>query len=91
MGKSFQRGFIQRIEFADIASSHQTRITVFARLGRANVPEEVVMKAATGAGPNPNIATLPLRYEFTFDGAEVLPAPNNPPLQAPVTSYSVGK
>jgi hypothetical protein len=91
MGKSFQRGFIQRVEFAGIASRHLTRIIVFARLGRANVPEEVVMKGATGAGPNPNIATLPRRYEFTFDGARVLPAPNNPPLQSPVTSYSVGK
>jgi hypothetical protein len=91
MGKSFQRGFIQRVEFANIASRHQARIIVFARLGRANVPEEVVMKGATGAGPNPNIATLPRRYEFTFDGAKVLAAPNNPPLQAPVTSYSVGK
>jgi hypothetical protein len=91
MGKSFQRGFIQRVEFAGIASRRQTRIVVFVRLGRANVPEEVVMNGAKGAGPNPNIATLPRRYEFTFDGAKVLPAPNNPPLQFPVTSYSVGK
>src|SRR5580658_3765962 len=87
MGKSFQRGFIQRVEFAGIALTHQTRIIVFARLGRANVPEDVVMKSATGAGPNPNIATLPRRYEFIFDGAKVLPAPNNPPLRPPVTSY----
>jgi hypothetical protein len=91
MGKSFQREFIQRVEFAGAALTHQTRIIVYARLGRANVPEEVAMKAAAGAGPNPNIATLLRRYEFTFDGAEVLPAPNNPPLQPPATSYSVGK
>lgn len=90
MGKSFQRGFIQRVGFAGIASRRQTRIVVLARLGRANVPEEVVMKSATGAGPGPRIATLPRRYEFMFDGAKVLPAPNNPPLQFPVT-YSVGK
>jgi hypothetical protein len=64
MGKSFQRGFIQRVEFAGSASRRQTRIIIFARLGRANVPEEVVMKAASGVGPNPNIATLPRRYEL---------------------------
>jgi hypothetical protein len=86
-----QRGFIEPVEFAGIASRHQARIIVFARLGRANVPEEVVMKGASGAGPNPNIATLPRRYEFVFDGAEVLAAPSNPPLQPPLTSYSVGK
>jgi hypothetical protein len=96
MGKSFQRGFIQWVEFAGIASRHQTRIIIFARLGRANVPEEVVMKAASGVGPNPNIATLPRRYEFVFDGAQVQAAPNNPPLYdhtsvPPLTSYSVGK
>jgi hypothetical protein len=90
VGKTFQRGFIQRVEFAGI-TSRRTRIIVFARLGRANVPEEVVRKGATGAGPNPNIATLPRRYEFTFDGAKVLPATNNPPLESPVTSYSIGK
>jgi hypothetical protein len=91
MAESFQRGFIQRVEFAGIPLTHRTRIVVFARMGRANVPEEVVTKGATGAGPNPTVATLPRRYEFTFDGAKVLPAPNNPPLQPPVTSYSVGK
>ena len=91
MGKSFQRGFIQRVGFAGMASRRQTRILVFARLGRASVPEEVVIKSATGAAPGPRIATLPRRYEFAFDGAKVLPAPNNPPMQFPVTSYSVGK
>jgi hypothetical protein len=91
MGRSFQRGFIQRVEFTGVALTHQTRIIVFARLGRANVSEEVVMKGATGVGPNPNSATLSRRYEFMFDGAKVLPAPNNPPLQPPVTSFSVGK
>lgn len=90
-GAGFQREFIQRVEFAGTPLTHQTRIIVYARLGRANVLEEVAMKAAAGEGPNPNIATLPLRYEFTFDGAKVAPAPNNPPPQAPVTSYSVGK
>jgi serine/threonine protein kinase len=67
-----------------------------ARLGRANVPEEVVMKPASGVGPNPNIATLRRRYEFEFDGAQVQAEPNNPPLHdhtavPPLTSYSVGK
>jgi hypothetical protein len=91
MGKSVQRGFIQRVEFAGIASGHQTRIIVIARLGRANVPEELVEKGASGTGPNPTIATLPRRYEFVFDGARVAAAPNNPPVAAPLTSYSVGK
>src|SRR5580704_9247500 len=66
MGRSFQRGFIQRVEFAGIALRRPTRITVFARMGRVNVPEEVVMKGAGGPGVNPNIATLPRRYEYTF-------------------------
>jgi hypothetical protein len=90
-GKILSKGFIERIEFADIALRRQSRVVVFVKLGRGKVPEEVVMKSATGAGPSPKIATLPRRYEFTFDGAKVLPAPNNPPLQFPVTSYSVGK
>lgn len=91
METSVQRGFIERVEFAGIASRNRTRIIVFARLGRANLPEEVVMKAASGAGPNPDIATLPRRYEFVFDGKEVLAAPNNPPDVPPLTSYSFGK
>jgi hypothetical protein len=91
MQPSFESGFIERVEFADIAPTHQVRVIVFAKLGRANVPAEIVMKGATGAGPIPVIATLPRRYEFIFDGAEIVAAPNNPPLQAPLTSYSVGK
>lgn len=91
-----QRGFIERVEFAMLPSRHQARIIVLARLGRANVPEEVVRKSASGAGPNPNIATLLRRYEFAFDGAEVRAARNNPPMDGftavpPLTSYSVGK
>ncbi|MGD1070340.1 MAG: hypothetical protein ABSB15_09380 [Bryobacteraceae bacterium] len=91
VGKSFQRGFIQRVEFAGIPLTHQTRIIVVARLGRANVPADVVEKGASGTGPKPIIATLPRRYEFVFDGAKVAAAPNNLPVAAPLTSYSVGK
>ena len=91
-----QRGFIERVEFAGLASKHQSRIIVLARLGRADVPAEVLKNRASGAGPDPNIVTLPRRYEFVFDGAVVLAAPNNPPLdgftaEPPLTSYSVGK
>ena len=50
-----------------------------------------VEKGALGTGPNPTIATLPRRYEFVFDCAKVAAAPNNPPVAAPLTSYSVGK
>jgi hypothetical protein len=82
VGKSFQREFIQRVEFAGLPSKHQTRIVVFTRLGRASVPEEVGRKAASDAGPNLNIGTLPRRYEFVFDGARVQAVP-------PLTSYSV--
>jgi hypothetical protein len=72
-------------------SGHQARIIVFARLGRATVPEEVVMKGATGAGPSLNIATLSRRYEFVFDGAEVLAAPNNPPQEPPLTNVVLSR
>jgi hypothetical protein len=91
-----QRGFIERVEFAGLASRRRTRIIVFARVGLANVPEEIVDKNASGTGPPPNIATVLRRYEFVFDGADVRAAPHNPPLNGftavpPLTSYRVAK
>jgi hypothetical protein len=91
MGKSFQRGFIQRVEFSNLPAPRRARIIVFTREGRANVPEELVQKIASGTGANLIVATLPRRYEFVFDGAKVTAAPGNPPLVPPLTSYSVGK
>jgi hypothetical protein len=90
-----EKGFIERVEFAALASTRRTRIIVFTRVGQAKVLQEILDKAAAG-GHMPNIATVPRRYEFVFDGAAVRAAPHNPRLDGfmavpPLTSYSITK
>jgi hypothetical protein len=90
-----QSGAIDRVEFTDLAAAHHARIVVFARLGKAAVPEDVLQKNCGYGQPGLKLATLPRRYEFIFDGVRVSPVRSNPPIHlmdavAPRTSYSIG-
>ena len=93
---SSQHGTIARVDFQELPKGRQVRITVYASLGKADVPDEVIERACrqTGFPTDLKIATLPRQYEFTFDGARVIPAQNNPPTKnrgaiAPQTSYQM--
>jgi hypothetical protein len=81
-------GMIERVEFAALPAKYHSRIVVTARLGKASIPEKT---KSCNPRLNVAVATVPRRYEFTFDGVKVLPDPKNPPTAAPSTSYSIAK
>ena len=77
-----QSGGIDRVEFVDLPGRPtHVRIIVTAHLGKAVVPADIVERRNSGLGEPPEIATVPRRYEFLFDGEKVLPGGSNPPLQ----------
>jgi hypothetical protein len=87
-------GAIERVEFVPLEEERQVRIVVTARLGRAVVPNDIFRKAcAPGLPSGLRLATVLRRYEFVFDGQEIVPSADNPPLSnrsavAPRTSYT---
>ncbi len=87
-------GAIEQVEFAPLQEQRQVRIVVTARLGRAVVPNDIFRKTcAPGLSKGLRLATALRRYEFVFDGQDIVPAAGNPPLShrsavAPRTSYT---
>jgi hypothetical protein len=93
---TYPKGFVQseaidRVEFMALPTKHHVRIAVFARLGKAMVPEDVLQKACESGQPDLKLATVSRRYEFIFNGRNIVPLRSNPSLDAPRTSYSAGK
>lgn len=90
-------GAMERVEFVLLEEARQVRIVVTARLGRAIVPNDVFRKAcAAGLSSGLRIATVVRRYEFVFDGQEIVPSDKNPPMRnrtavAPQTSFTTAK
>lgn len=87
-------GAIERVEFVPLEEQRQVRIVVTARLGRAVVPNDIFRKAcAPGVSTGLRLVTVLRRYGFVFDGQDIVPAADNPPLSnrsavAPRTSYT---
>ncbi len=87
-------GAIERVEFVPLELDRQVRIVATARLGRAVVPNDIFRKACAPGLPNGlRLTTVLRRYGFVFDGQEIVPAADNPPLSnrsavAPRTSYT---
>jgi len=91
-----QSGSIDRVEFAALRAPHQVRIIVFARLGKAMVPDGVLKRACESGIPNLKLATVLRRYEFIFNGSKIAPVRSVGLDQygdavAPRTAYSIGK
>ncbi len=86
-----QSGEIERVTFEKLPAKNHVRIVVYARLGKVTVPDSVITRENSGLGTIVKVATVERKYEFTFDGAKVIPDPNNPSAEAPVTSYSLAK
>lgn len=91
------KGEIESVSFAPASTPDPLRITVTARLGKAVIPDEVLSICDQSNGTRqPIIATVSLRYEFTFNGRKIWPEPGNPPTEygfaiAPTTSYRPAK
>lgn len=88
-------GSIERVTFEPLPAGHRVRIQVTAQVGQASIPAKTMENCPFGGPSRLQIRTMPRRYEFTFDGAKIVPARGNPPVEntwtavAPVTSYSV--
>jgi hypothetical protein len=83
---------IESVSFVPVPTHHATRIIVLARLGKAVVPEDAMASCQPGSKNRLDIATVPRRYRFVFDGRKVTPTPGNPPTEynvavAPATSW----
>lgn len=98
---TYPKGFVQsaeieRVEFVPMPTKYHMRLIVFARLGKAMVPDAVFQKACEPGIPALKLATALRRYEFIFNGSKIVPVPGGRLDQygnaiAPRTSYSVGK
>jgi hypothetical protein len=91
-----QSGSIDRVEFAALPALHHVRIVVFARLGKAMVPDAVLQKACESGIPDLKLATVLRRFEFIFNGSKIVPVAGGRLDQyrdavAPRTSYSIGR
>jgi hypothetical protein len=91
------KGEIESVSFAPASTPHPPRITVTARLGKAVIPDEVLSACDQSNNTRqPIVATVSLRYEFTFNGRKIVPEPGNPPTEygfavAPTTAYRPAK
>ncbi len=85
-----QSGAIEQVEFTNMAAPFRVHIVVSARLGAAMIPQKVLDERCSGQIPGLKIATVLLRYGFTFDGENVVADPNNPSTDPPRASYSTG-
>lgn len=54
-------------------------------------PDSVIALENSVPFPSVTVATVERKYGFTFDGAKVIPDPDNPSRESPVTSYSLAK
>ncbi len=86
-----QRGDVDKVEFTDLQAKPQVRIVVLVRLGKALIPDNILVQVMNGTGKYPEIATVMRRYEFVWDGTDVIPDSKNPSMAAPITSYSIPK
>lgn len=82
-------GKIESVALVPAPQPPAVRITATARLGKAQIPDEVM--SACDEGAKPAIATVSRRYEFLFDGKKIQPDPKNPPIDPPTTSYQAVK
>jgi hypothetical protein len=85
-------GAIKSVSFTPDASGG-VRIVIDTRLGKAAVPDQVLEKCDSGEKGPLEIETVPVRYEFRFDGRNIVPDPSNPlkdefgGAAAPATTY----
>ena len=76
------KGEIESVVFAPASTARPLRITVTARLGKAVIPDEVLGICDQSNNTRvPMVATVSLRYEFTFNGRKLVPEPGNPPTE----------
>ncbi|MGO4879516.1 MAG: hypothetical protein ACLP59_01685 [Bryobacteraceae bacterium] len=89
---TLRRGELESVSFLPDAASGGMRIVVDARVGKATVPDQAFEKCVPGER-RLQIETVPVRYEFRFDGREIVPDPHNPPTDeyggaaAPTTTW----
>ncbi|HWE51425.1 MAG TPA: hypothetical protein VG273_16655 [Bryobacteraceae bacterium] len=84
-------GIIDQVTFTNLAIPSNMHIDVYARMGKATIPDSVIAQEDPAVGLAVKVATVPRRFGFTFDGTKVIPDRNNPSTTAPVTSYSLAK
>lgn len=90
-------GAIESVLFSPASAPHNVRITVTARLGKAAIPDKILYECnQSNFNIRPEIVTVLRRFEFLFDGQNIVPDAKNPPTEhkwalAPLTSYRTQK
>ena len=89
-------GRIDSVSFDPAPAPPAVRVTVTAHAGKAVLTEKMLEACSYSLPGAPQIATVALKYQFTFDGQKMAPDAANPPSEystavAPVTSYSLSQ